>query len=636
MGVQFDIKVNSTGVSEVDRLNDKLVTAGGNTNKLTSALNNIGSAAFAINNIQQALQGIGNDFMAAVQPGIGFNTSLTELSSITGVTGDALDSIGEKARQNAIKFGTDAAGSVDSYTLLLSQLSPELAKNESALASMGETASILSKQLKGDTAGATEILTTAMNQYGVSLEDPMAASEQMASMMNVMSAAAKEGSATLPSIQAALSQSGLMAKTANVSFEELNAAIQVLDKAGKKGAEGGVAIRNVLAEIGQGSRMPRIAATALEQYGISTDALADKSLTMSQRLALLKPMMGDSSAMTAVFGKENVAAAMAMVQSTDEMDRLTGAVTDTTAGVEIADTVMGGWQEKLNRTNAWFKDLGISLFNMTDGFIPFLQMAGSGLMMMTNLGGAVQAFSILGNTSFIKTIATMLTGMGTWIGSTITATAAQWGLNIALNANPIGLVVLAVAAAVAAIALLITYWDEIKAAVWKFTQFMWEISPFKFLIDVVENIFPGFKKSMGELWDFIKDKFDILTGWIGELWADITGFFGSDAIGGEEPAIKTISGGVLYLPPDTQVDDKKKPKGTGTGTNRKAGRDAANNIAGGGNRNTVITLNIGKLQDQIVVHTTNLRMGAQEAGDQLVEGLLTALNGANAALQGVS
>ena len=35
----------------------------------------------------------------------------------------------------------------------------------------------------------------------------------------------------------------MAAKGAGVSFEETNAAIQVLDKAGKKGAEGGVALR---------------------------------------------------------------------------------------------------------------------------------------------------------------------------------------------------------------------------------------------------------------------------------------------------------------------------------------------------------------------------------------------------------
>ena len=90
----------------------------------------------------------------------------------------------------------------------------------------------------GDGVAAAEVLTTAMNQYGVSLDDPIKASEEMARMMNVMAAAGQEGSAELPAIKVALEQCGMAAKAANVSFEETNAAIQVLDKAGKKGFGG--------------------------------------------------------------------------------------------------------------------------------------------------------------------------------------------------------------------------------------------------------------------------------------------------------------------------------------------------------------------------------------------------------------
>ena len=154
-------------------------------------------------------------------------------------------------------FGIDASTGVESYKLLLSQLGPELANTPEALNAMGRDAAILSKQLGGDTASATEILTTALNQYGVDIKDPIRATQAMSDMMNTMSAAAKEGSAELPAIKSALEQAGMMAKTANVPFNELNAAIQVLDKSGRKGAEGGVAIRNVLAEMSQGNSIHR-------------------------------------------------------------------------------------------------------------------------------------------------------------------------------------------------------------------------------------------------------------------------------------------------------------------------------------------------------------------------------------------
>ena len=125
---------------------------------------------------------------------------------------------------------------------------------------MGENVATLSKMMKGDATAAAEVLTTAMNQYGVSLDDPLAASDRMWEMMNTMAAAAREGSAELPAIKVALEQCGMAAKAAGVSFEETNASIQVLDKAGKKGSEGGVALRNIMSTLAQDASCQRMCA----------------------------------------------------------------------------------------------------------------------------------------------------------------------------------------------------------------------------------------------------------------------------------------------------------------------------------------------------------------------------------------
>ena len=230
-----------------------------------------------IRNLKSALDG-------AIQSGISLNTSLTDLSAITGLTGKALDEISDAARASAIAFGTDAAQNVESYKLLLSQLSPDIAKNSVAIKLMGDHVNILSKTMGGNTVAATEVLTTAMNQYGVSLTDPMQASKTMADMMNVMAAAAKEGSAELPQIKSALEQVGMVAKTTGVTFSETNAAIQVLDKAGKKGAEGGVALRNALSTLSEGRFLPKQTKAELEAAGVSIAQLGDKSVPISNRL----------------------------------------------------------------------------------------------------------------------------------------------------------------------------------------------------------------------------------------------------------------------------------------------------------------------------------------------------------------
>ena len=286
---------------------------------------------------------------------------------MAGVTGDALKEIEGYARDSAKAFGTDAGVAVEGYKLLLSQLTPELGKCPAALKSMGESIQITSKLMGGDGVAAAQVLTTAMNQYGVSLDDPIAASKTMADMMNTMAAAGQAGSAELPAIKAALEQCGMAAKAANVSFEETNAAIQVLDKAGKKGSEGGVALRNTMAILSQGRFLPKDTREELEKAGIDVLALGDKNKTLKERLEMLKPVLNYSALFSKLFGMENANAARALVQGTDKLAEFTEAVTGTSSAEEQAAIIMDSYAEKQARINQQIEDVKISLFQATGG-----------------------------------------------------------------------------------------------------------------------------------------------------------------------------------------------------------------------------------------------------------------------------
>jgi TP901 family phage tail tape measure protein len=334
-----------------------------------------------IQNISSAADGL----TAMNDPGIKLSTSLSDLSAITGVTGSKLKEIEGYARENAKTFGGAASESAESYKLILSQLSPEIGKVPVALKAMGKEASITSKLMGGDTAAATNVLTTAMNQYQVSLDDPIKASKEMAKMNNVMAAAAKEGSAELPQIAQALEQSGLAAKTANVSFEETNAYIQVLDKNGKKGAEGGVALRNVMATLAQGRFLPKDVKEELTSAGVNINKLTDNSISLSERLKPLKGIMTDQALVTKLFGKENSNAAIAMIAGIDEAERLTTAITGTNTAYEQAAIIMESPLEKNKRLQAQIDDFKISLFNGTNGWIGYANVIGNTARDFSNL-----------------------------------------------------------------------------------------------------------------------------------------------------------------------------------------------------------------------------------------------------------
>lgn len=346
--------------------------------KWAGRLAKLNLASDYLQNVSGVLKDIGSGAVT-------LDSQMHDLSAVAGVTGDGLKTIVGYARSSAKAFGTDASVAVQGYKLILSQLSPELGKCPTALKAMGDAIQTTSKLMGNDGTAAAEVLTTAMNQYGVSLADPMEASRKMAEMMNVMAAAGQTGSAELPAIKAALEQCGMASKAANVSFEETNAAIQVLDKAGKKGSEGGVALRNTLSILSQGRFLPKDTREELERAGIDVLALGDKSKSLKERLELLKPVLNDSALFSKLFGMENANAARALVQGTEQLGQFTEAVTGTNSAEEQAATVMESTAEKRARFRQQIEDIKISFTQLTGGVFAWVGVAASAAAPLSQL-----------------------------------------------------------------------------------------------------------------------------------------------------------------------------------------------------------------------------------------------------------
>ena len=154
----------------------------------------------------------------------------------------------------------------------------------------------------------------------------------------------------------------MAAKAAGVSFEETNAAIQVLDKAGKKASEGGVALRNVLGQLSKGRFVEKQAREELEKAGIDVVALGDNSKSLKERL---KPMLNDSALLSKFFGVENANAARALIQGTDALQDFTDAVTGTNSATDQAAIIMQSYAERQAAVNQTIEDFKISVFQAT-------------------------------------------------------------------------------------------------------------------------------------------------------------------------------------------------------------------------------------------------------------------------------
>ncbi len=375
---QINIDIKDSIFTQINELHAKFISleksVKGIESNTTKSFDSIGKSIKNISlvNFTQGLQNVTQGFNDLNAPGLAFNTSMGDLQAITGLSGKALDEIGDKARNNAKQFGGNAAKSLESYKLLLSQLTPELAKQPKVLDAMAKNVSLLSKTMGGNTTAATEVLTTAMNQYGVSMENPTLAAKEMNRMMNIMSAAAKEGSSELPTIKQAIENVGGQAKISGLSFETMNSAIQALDKAGKKGAEGGTALKMILTQLGKGRFMPEKTKEELEKAGVSVEKLADKNVSFTEKMRMLQPVLKKDSALINTLFGEYGQAASALIETADSQDTMTKAIIGTNTTQKQANAVMQTTAEKLAVMQAKIDDAKLSFFNATGGASAFL------------------------------------------------------------------------------------------------------------------------------------------------------------------------------------------------------------------------------------------------------------------------
>ncbi len=356
------------------------------TGKLTDSFRAMSAIdLYAVSSSVQTLSGMLNDASA---PGIAFDATMKDVEAITGLTGDALDDLGDSARETAKVFGGDASAMMESYKAVLSRLGPGIAENQEALNLMGVDIATLSKTMGNDAVGAMDALTTSVLQFGVDLSDPQHAANEMTRMMHVMAAGAKEGASEVPQISAALKQAGVQALNSKLSFEETNSALQALAKGGKTGSEAGVALRNVLGKMSGLDIIPRKARKKIEALGVNFDVVSNKTLPFTTRLKELKKAQGDATLIAQIFGVENAAAAEILLRSADYQEELTQKITGTNVATEQADVIMGSYTERVGRLKAWFSDLGISIFGATQNILPFLDGLSGAVMVMANMANA--------------------------------------------------------------------------------------------------------------------------------------------------------------------------------------------------------------------------------------------------------
>ena len=276
-----------------------------------------------------------------------FEERVGNLSALTGLTGDSLEWLSQKAKEmsistleNGILVTQSAQDIVDAFTKVGSAR-PELLKNKEALAEVAQEALILGNAAKTDLQPAIEALTMVMNQYNVPATEARR-------IINAIAAGSKEGAGEVPYITAAFEKAGTVAADAGISIETLVATIETLAPRITQPEIAGRSLKAVLLDLQNGADDTN---PALVGLSVALENMGKKNYSVTE--------------LTKRFGVENITVAKILIDNVGELKKFETAVTGTNVAIEQATINTDNNNAKLaqakNRLNLVSMELGEKL-----------------------------------------------------------------------------------------------------------------------------------------------------------------------------------------------------------------------------------------------------------------------------------
>ena len=331
------------------------------------SINLVQSCLWKFNQTAELMGRLGDTMGRLMQPGVEFEQSMANLSSITGIVGKDLERLGKIARDTGVSSGLGASGAADAFALLASQIDVSKIGMDGLIELQSKTITLAQASGMSMTEAANSMAGT-INQFGLQ-------ANQAGRIINVLAAGSKYGAAEIPQLAESFKVVGAAANAAGLSVESTAGAIEVLSKNNLKGAEAGTALRNIVLKM---------------QTAMGVDF---SKTSLQEALIKLKPHLKDATYMSKLFGMENVAAAQFLVANTDLLGEMTARVTDTNVAQEQAAIRTNTWSQRIKEQTARFNDWMIGVQQGFGGVMYAFQLLGQGSSMLMTLAPIGKMFS---------------------------------------------------------------------------------------------------------------------------------------------------------------------------------------------------------------------------------------------------
>ena len=363
---ELDIRISSGDVPNATKKLKDLEKQGAATEK---GIRDIAGSFASVAAAAGGLAAVGAVLLKSSAAAKKFEKSMSDLSAITGATGEQLKYLEAQAAQIGASTSLSASEAAEAFKLIASA-KPDLLESTEALNEVTRAAVTLAEAAGTTLPDAASTLGSALNQFG-------ADADEANRYINVLAAGSKFGAAEVAEVAESLKVSGVSAAAAKVSFEQMNAAIQALSTVSIKGSEAGTALRNIILKLETDTNSKL--RPSINGLNGALQNLADMNLTAAE--------------LTKQFGMENVNAAQALIANADSLDELTDKLTGTSTAQEQASIRTNNLDGDMKNLESAVESLSISLGNKLNpaardsaGFLT--RLASAAALTIDAMGGA--------------------------------------------------------------------------------------------------------------------------------------------------------------------------------------------------------------------------------------------------------
>jgi len=335
----------------------------------------INPATIAIAAFGAAVLAVGAALKSSVTAAADFQQAMANVSSVTGGGADQLGAISAAAREagSSTVFSAREAADAEYYLASAGMSTDEI------IASLNDT--LLLAGAGGMEMGrSAEIVTGTLAQFNMEAEESNR-------VVNVMAAAASGSNTTINQLGDGMKNAGAFANAAGVSFEMTSAALMVFADSNIKGAEGGTALKSVIASLL--TFTPR-AEEALAEMGLTTEDVSLETHTLDEVLQTLEEHEMTAAQSSKIFGKEMAGAGTVIVAGAGDLKTYTAEITNTSKAQEMYNTQTDTFQGAMKMLGSAVEEAKISLGNV---FLPILTDAvhwlTEGVTAATNFGKSI-------------------------------------------------------------------------------------------------------------------------------------------------------------------------------------------------------------------------------------------------------